>query len=375
MRTTEIVQLWKKLYIFVETSLSMKLRAKDSVPKMYSFFLWLYSFLMVVQLFRNIHMRTPEFVQLWKKLFIFVQTPLSKKFRAKDSVPKMYSFSLWLYSFSLVVQVFKNIHMRTTEFVQVWKETVCFGRDTIVNEIIRQGQCTKDVQLFSLAVQLFKNIHMRTTGFVQLWKKLYIFVQTPLSMKLRAKDSVPKMYSFFPWLYSFLLVVQLLKNIHMRTTEFVQVWKKLYIFVQTPLSMKLRAKDSVPKMYSFSLWLYSFLMVVQLFKNIHMRTAEFVQVWKKTVHFRTNTIVNEIKSQGQCTKDVQLFSLVVQLFNVCTAFQKHTYEDHRICRALAKTVHFCTNIIVNEIKSQGQCTENVQLFSLVVQLFNGCTAF
>ena len=112
----------EKLYIFVETSLSMKLRAKDSVPKMYSFFLWLYSFLMVVQLFRNIHMRTTEFVQVWKKLFIFVQTPLSMKLRAKDSVPKMYSFSLWLYSFSLVVQLFKNIHMRTTEFVQVWKK-------------------------------------------------------------------------------------------------------------------------------------------------------------------------------------------------------------------------------------------------------------
>ena len=106
---------------------------------------------------------------------------------------------------------------------------------------------------------------MRTTEFVQLWKKLYIFVQTPLSMKLGAKNKVPKMYGFFLWLYSFLLVVQLFKNIHMRTTEFVQVWKKLYIFIQTQLSMKLGAKDSVPKMYSFFLWLYSFLMVVQLF--------------------------------------------------------------------------------------------------------------
>ena len=60
-------------------------------------------------------------------------------------------------------------------------------------------------------------------------------------------------------------------------------------------------------------------MVVQLFKNIHMRTTKFVELWK-TVHFGTNTIVNEIKSQRQCTKDVQLFSLVVQLFNGCTAF-------------------------------------------------------
>ena len=84
--------------------------------------------------------------------------------------------------------------------------------------------------------------------------------------------------------------------------------------------MKLRAKDSVPKMYSVFLWLYSFLMVVQLFKNIYMRTTEFVQLWKKIVHFGTNTIVNEIKSQIQCTKDVQLFSLDVQLFNSCTGF-------------------------------------------------------
>ena len=106
---------------------------------------------------------------------------------------------------------------------------------------------------------------MRTTEFVQVWKKLYIFIQTPFSMKLGAKDSVPKMYSFFLWLYSFLMVVELLKNIHMRTTEFVQLWKKLYIFIQTPLSMKLGAKDNVPKMDSFFLWLCSFLLVVQLF--------------------------------------------------------------------------------------------------------------
>ena len=154
-----------------------------------------------------------------------------------------------------------------------------------MNEIRSQGQCTKDVQLFSLVVHLFKNIHMRTTEFVQLWKKLYIFVQTPLSMKLGAKDNVPKMYSFFVWLCSFLLVLQLFKNIHMRTTEFVKLWKKLYIFVQTPLSMKLGTKDNVPKMYSFFLWFYSFLLVVQLFKNIHMRTTEFVQLSKKLYIF------------------------------------------------------------------------------------------
>ena len=121
---------------------------------------------------------------------------------------------------------------------------------------------------------------MRTTEFVQVRKKLYILVQAPLSLNLKAKDSARRMYSFYRWLYSFLMVVQLFENIHMRTTEFVQVWKKLYILVQTTLSLKLKANDSVPKMYSFFLWLYSFLMVVQLFKNIHMRTTEFVQLWK-----------------------------------------------------------------------------------------------
>ena len=63
----------------------------------------------------------------------------------------------------------------------------------------------------------------------------------------------------------------------------------------------------------------------------------------KTVHFGTNTIVNDIKREGQCTKDVQLFSLVVQLFNSCTAFQKYIYEDHRICTALEITVQLGTS--------------------------------
>ena len=91
--------------------------------------------------------------------------------------------------FSLVVQLsngctaFKNIHMRTTEIVELWKKTVHFGTNTNVNEIKSQGQCTKDVQLFNLNVQSFKSIHTRTTEFVQLWKRLYILVQTPLSMK------------------------------------------------------------------------------------------------------------------------------------------------------------------------------------------------
>ena len=60
--------------------------------------------------------------------------------------------------------------------------------------------------------------------------------------------------------------------------------------------------------------------MVQLFENIYMRTTEFVQLWKKNVHFGRNRIVNEIKSQVQCTKDVEVFYLDVQLFNSCTSF-------------------------------------------------------
>ena len=171
------------------------------------------------------------------------------------------------------------------------------------------------------------------------------------------------------------MVVQLFEMIHMSTTEFVQLCKKLYILLQTPMSMKLRLKNSVPEMYSFFLWVYSFLIVLQHFKKIGMRTTEFVQLLEKTVHFGRNTIGNEIKTQGQCTKDVQLFSLVVQLFNGCTAYLKYTYGDHRICTALEKTIHFAAKTIVNEIKSEGQCTKDLQLFCLVVQLLNGCTAF
>ena len=70
----------------------------------------------------------------------------------------------------MIVQLFKNIHMKTTEFVQLWKKLYILEKTPIVNEIKSQQQCTKDVQLFSLVVQLFKNIHMRTTEFVQLWK-------------------------------------------------------------------------------------------------------------------------------------------------------------------------------------------------------------
>ena len=84
------------------------------------------------------------------------------------------------------------------------------------------------------------------------------------------------------------MVVELFKNIHMRTTEFVRLLKKMYILVQTPLSMKLRAKNSVQKMHSFFLWLYSFLMVVQLFKIIHMKITEFVQLWKNCIFWYTH---------------------------------------------------------------------------------------
>ena len=306
MRTTEFVQLWKKLYIFVQTSLSMKLRAKDSVLKRYSFFLWLYSFLMVLQLFKNIHMRTTEFVQLWKKLYIFVHTPLSMKLRAKDSVPKMYSFLL-------VVKLFKNIHMRTTEFVQLWKK-LYISIQTPLSMKLRANDSVPKMYSFFLwlysflmVVQLFENIHMRTTEFVQVWKKLYILVQAPLSLNFKAKDSVRRMYSFSRWLYTFLMVVQLFENIHMRTTEFLQVWEKLYILVQTPLSLKLKAIDSVPKMYSFFLWLYSFLVVVQLFKNIHTRTTQFVQVWKKLYIFVQTPLSMKLRAKDSVPKMYSFF--------------------------------------------------------------------
>ena len=90
---------------------------------------------------------------------------------------------------------------------------------------------------------------------------------------------------------------------------------------------------------------------------------------EKTVHFTAKITVNEIKSELQCTKKVQLFSLVVQHFK---NIHMRTTE---FVKLLEKTVHFGTNTVVNEIKRQGQCTKDVQLFSLVVQLFSGCTAF
>ena len=148
-----------------------EIKSQIQCTKDVQLFLWLYSFSIVVQLFENICMRTTEFVQLWRKLYILVQTSLWMKLRAKYSVPKMYSFLLWLYSFSVVVQLFKNTYMRTTEFAQLWKKTLHFATNTIVNEIKREGQCTKDVQLlFSFVVQLFKDIYTRTPEFLQLWK-------------------------------------------------------------------------------------------------------------------------------------------------------------------------------------------------------------
>ena len=104
-----------------------------------------------------------------------------------------------------------------------------------------------------------------------------------------------------------------------------------------------------------------------------MRTTEFVQLLEKTVQF--GTIWSMELTAKDSTKNVQFFSLVVQLFNGCTAFQKYTHEYHRICTALQKPVHFSANTNVNETKTEEQCSKDVQLFSLVVQLFNGCTAF
>ena len=65
---------------------------------------------------------------------------------------------------------------------------------------------------------------------------------------------------------------------------------------------------------------------------------------------------------------------IVKIVSISTATQKLSYGDDRICRALKNAVHLPTNTIVNEFKTKGQCTEDVQLSSLVVQHFNGCTA-
>ena len=116
----------------------------------------------------------------------FGTNTIRNEIKSQGQCTKDVQLFFWLYSFSIVVQLFENIYMRTTEFVQLWKKTVHFGTNTIVNEIKSQVQCTKDVQCFSLVAQLFsyctafKNIYMRTTEFPQLWKKLYILVQTPL---------------------------------------------------------------------------------------------------------------------------------------------------------------------------------------------------
>ena len=165
------------------------------------------------------------------------------------------------------------------------------------------------------------------------------------------------------------MVVQYFKKIGMRTIEFVQLLEKTVHFGTNTIVNENKNQGQCTK----NIQLFS--LVVQpfngstAFRNIHMRTTSFVQLLEKTVHFGTNTIVNEIKSQGQCTKDVQHFSLVVQLLNGCTAFSKYTYGDHRICTALEKTVHFTPKTIVNEIKSKGQCKKRFTTF-----LF-GSTAF
>ena len=103
------------------------------------------------------------------------------------------------------------------------------------------------------------------------------------------------------------LVVLLFKNIERRTAEFVQLWEKLYILVQTPLPIKLRAKGNVyQRCTAFFLGCTAFFLGCTVFncctafKNINMWTTEFVQLCEKF----SDTIVNEIKSQGQYTKNV-----------------------------------------------------------------------
>ena len=48
-----------------------------------------------------------------------------------------------------------------------------------------------------MVLQPFENIVMGMTEFVQLWRKLYILAQIPIQMNLRPKHSVPKLWSFF----------------------------------------------------------------------------------------------------------------------------------------------------------------------------------
>ena len=80
------------------------------------------------------------------------------------------------------------------------EKMVHFGTTTIGNEFKTKPQCIKAVQLFSLVVRLFENIDMGMTEFVQLWRKLYILSQIPLQMNFKPKYSVPKLRSFFLWL-------------------------------------------------------------------------------------------------------------------------------------------------------------------------------
>ena len=110
------------------------------------------------------------------------------------------------------------------------------------------------------------------------------------------------------------MVVQLFKKIDMRRTEFVQLCKKLYILAQIPLQINFRPNHSISKLYNFFLWLYSFLKIlIWGRKNLY----SFV---KKLYILVQMPLPNEFKTKAQCAKDVQLFSLVVQLSNCCTAF-------------------------------------------------------
>ena len=51
----------------------------------------------------------------------------------------------------------------------------------------------------------------------------------------------------------------------------------------------------------------------------------------KIVHFGRNTITNEFKTKPQCSKAVQLFSLVVQLTKILILGRKNFYSFGKDC--------------------------------------------
>ena len=146
-----------------------------------------------------------EFVQLWRKLYILVQIPLLMNLSPNYSVPKLYSCFLWLYSFlRILIWGRQNFYS--------YGKSLHFGTNTIVNEFKTKAQCIKTVQLFPFIVELCNHCkafqrYMLRRKFVQLWKKWYILVQMPLKMNLSPNHSVLKLYSCFLWLYSFLKIL------------------------------------------------------------------------------------------------------------------------------------------------------------------------